>query len=135
MATKSYKDEIKKLDDEIARINAAREKLKETVKAEALANVETALKELNALGFNYRLVEGGRATAPRATATGTRRAGIRDDVLAAVSNAGPDGIKPADIRAKLGIDGKSGSQSVANALSALKKANKIADKNGAYVAA
>jgi len=122
---------IKKLDEE-------RSKLLEEAKANALATAERAVAELNGLGFNYRLVEGD---APRSittrVSTGTRRSGIRDTVFDTIQAAGPDGIKPADIREKLGIsnEDKRGAQSVANALSALKKASKIADHNGAYVVA
>lgn len=130
MADNSVLAKLRKLDEE-------RNRLLEEAKSTALANAEKALEELNELGFNYRLVEGGTtASAPRAsTQPGTRRRGIRDDVLATISEASPDGIAPADIRAKLGIaqDDKSGAQSVANALSNLKKTGKITDKNGLYI--
>lgn len=124
--------------DRIKELDAERAKLLEEAKATALANAEQAVAELNELGFNYRLVQGSVSApkAPKPSASG-RRSGIRESVLEAIQNAGPDGIAPAGIRQKLGIadDDKSGAQSVANALSALKKANKISDNNGAYVAA
>jgi len=135
---KNIAEELKELEAEEARIRERKAKLQESAKAEALANVNKALEELNALGYDYRLVEGkqGKASTPRTPSTGTRRSGIRDEVLDAIK-ATTDGISPADIRAKLGIgsDDKSGAQSVANALSALKKQNKIADKDGLYIAA
>ena len=126
-------DKIRKLDEEKA-------KLMSEAKATALANAEAAIAELNELGFNYRLVEGGTAQtvrAPRAQGTGTRRSGIRDDVLDTIKASGADGTTPSAIRQALGIeDGdKSGYQSVANALSALKKGAKIGEKDGKYVAA
>lgn len=124
--------------ERIKEIDAERAKLLDEAKATALANATSAVEELNALGFNYRLVQDGATAtrAPRQASTGTRRSGIRDDVLATITDAGDDGASPADIRAKLGIpnEDKSGAQSVANALSALKKAGKISDKDGAYYA-
>lgn len=124
--------------DRIRELDAEKTRLMDEAKATALANAQAAIAELNELGFNYRLTEGGTAPrAPRAQSSGGRRSGIRDDVLQAVVSSGADGISPAAIRQALGIaDGdKSGAQSVSNALSALKKASKIADKDGSYIAA
>lgn len=128
MATNSVLDKIRALDEQKA-------KLLGEAKAQALQNAKDAIAELNSLGFNYRLAEGEGS--PRAPRTGTRRSGIRDDVFNAVKKAGADGTSPAAIRQAIGIDAgdKSGSQSVANALSALKRAGKISDANGSYVAA
>ena len=132
MAKESVLDKLKALDEQ-------RASLLDEAKSTALAAAQQAVADLNELGFNYRLVEGGTATvrAPRAQSTGGRRSGIRDDVLNAVKASGADGTTPAAIRQALGIaDGdKSGAQSVANALSALKKGAKIGEKNGNYVAA
>ena len=62
----SVLERLKELDIE-------REKLMSEAKNEALAAATAAVEELNALGFTYRLVEGGRAnsTAP-SSRTGTR---------------------------------------------------------------
>jgi len=136
MAKESVIEQLKALDEQ-------RATLLNEAKATALATAEASVAELNELGFNYRLVEGGTAPtvhvprAPRAQGTGTRRSGIRDDVYDTIKAAGADGTTPSAIREALGIiDGdKSGYQSVANALSALKKASKIGDKAGKYVAA
>lgn len=128
MAQNSVLDRIKKLDEEKAQLLSQ-------AKSEALAKANTAIDELNSLGFNYRLIEAKAGSIITGSPAGTRRSGIRQDVLDAVTNAGPDGITPAKIRESIGVDGKSGAQSVSNALSALKKAGKITDKNGAYVAA
>ena len=137
MAAKNLKDELRKLDEEEARIREQRTKLREEAKTQALAAVNDALAELNALGYNYRLVEGVASTTSRSAPSsgGKRRTGIRDQVLAVVAEASPDGIAPAGIRDKLGVTDKSGTQAVANALSALKRTGKISDKDGAYIAA
>lgn len=59
--------------DELKRLDAERDKLITKAKGDALKNAEDAIESLNALGFNYRLVEGGstRRAAPSAR-TGTR---------------------------------------------------------------
>ena len=117
----SVLDEIKKLDEQ-------RAKLLSDAKKEALSAAQDAVKELNALGFNYRLVQAEGATTP----TGTRRAGIRGNVLNTISKA-TDGISRASLLEALGVKGdKSGESSVSNALTALKKANKVTSDNGLY---
>lgn len=122
----SVLEKIRKLEEQKA-------SLLSEAKKEALAKANEAVKELNELGFNYQLVQGETGGVTRSP-TG-RRSGIRNEVLKVVTDASPDGIAPAGIRDKLGLTDTSGAQSVANALSALKKANKIADKNGLYVSA
>lgn len=115
-------------------------------RAEAEARITEVQQELDDIAKEQRAIDAyeavktgrsvptttARTRAPSATG---RRSGIRDDVYNAVASAGPNGIKAAEVRAKLGITDKSGSQSVANALSALKRRNRIADKGGSYVAA
>lgn len=137
MAVKSARDELKRISDEQAKLEKQKEKLREQARGEALQTINAAIEELNALGYEYRLVEGGKPRAARSprVGNGKRRAGIRDEVLAAIASAGPDGIKPAAIRQQIGIDDKAGAQSVANAIQALKRQDKIADKDGSYVAA
>jgi hypothetical protein len=61
--------QIKKLDEE-------RAKLLESAKSDALARAEEAINELNALGFDYGLVEPARATARK---TRTARKGMVPD--------------------------------------------------------
>jgi DNA repair exonuclease SbcCD ATPase subunit len=58
--------QIKKLDEE-------RGKILEAAKKEAVARAEEAINELTALGFDYELVEPGRATArkPRTARKGS----------------------------------------------------------------
>ena len=111
------------IDQQIAALEAQKRELVKEEKKTALKKVELALQELNALGHNYSITEGG-------TPTRTRRTGVRDSVLEAVKKA--DGIKPADIAATLGLGDKAGKQSVANAISALKKAGSIVAKDGKY---
>lgn len=119
----SVLDQIRKLDEQKAQ-------LLETAKKESLAKAEAALKELSALGFHYRLVSDDGASI---RATGTRRTGIREEVLAAVK-ATP-GITRADLLEKMDAKGnKSAEQSVSNALAALKKAGTITGENGSYTA-
>lgn len=113
---------------QLKRLDEQRSKLLETAKASALAKAKEAVEELNALGYKYRLAEG---TVTRAT--GTRRSGIRDSVLQAVAKAGEAGIAPAKIREAIGATDKAGVQSVANALSALKKAKKVTEQGGNYM--
>ncbi|MDP1732475.1 MAG: hypothetical protein Q8L54_15140, partial [Devosia sp.] len=62
MATNTVLDKIRKLDEEKA-------KLMSEAKAQALQNAQAAVAELNELGFNYRLVEGGTSSAPRPRGT------------------------------------------------------------------
>jgi chromosome segregation ATPase len=91
-------------------------------------------RELAAIDAYEAAKTGKPAVQPRQrTTTGGRRSGIRDQVYDIVK---AKASSPADVRAILGIaDGdKSGSQSVANALSALKKAGKLTLNDGTYAA-
>ncbi len=111
----SVLDEIRKLDEQ-------KTKLMEQAKKTILAKAEQSVAELNQLGFDYRLVEGGTTTR---TTTGRRRTGIRQEVLDTIKKH-PQGIGRADILTTMDAKGdKSAEQSVSNALSALKKANTI----------
>lgn len=117
-------DEIKKLDEQ-------KNKLLEQARREALAKAESAVAELNALGFKYRLV-GGATTS---TTTGKRRSGIRTDILNIIKKH-PNGIARADIINELDAKGdKAAEQSVSNALSALKKQGQVTNEDGNYRAA
>lgn len=139
VAVKNAREELRRIDEEQAKLEKQKEQLRVQAKQEAMASIQDAIRELNSLGFSYRLIEDkgtGSTRGPRA-GSGTRRTGIRDQVLAAISAASPDGIAPAGIRERLGIEAgdKSGAQAVANALSALKRQSKISDKDGAYITA
>ena len=114
---------ISDIDKQIAALEAQKQKIIDDEKKAALKKVEDALAELNALGFNYKLTGG-------ASPLGKRRAGVRQSVLEVVKKA--NGIRPADIAATLDMGDKSGKQSVANALAALKKAKLVSAKDGIY---
>jgi hypothetical protein len=98
-----------------------------------ISSIDTELKAITA----YEQAKSGRApSASRSGGTGTRRSGIREEVLSAVKDASPDGASRSDLLAKLGAKGeKSAEQSVSNALSALKKAGTISQKGNLYIAA
>jgi len=114
-------DQIRKLDEE-------KQKLVQQAKTEALKAAESAIAELNALGFNYSLVE-GKGTRPT---SGKRRTGIRLEVLNIIKQ-NPKGIARAGILDGLSAKGDNAAeQSVSNALSALKKAGTITAKDGLY---
>lgn len=84
------------------------------------AEVDKKLAELDALTGTKR--------------GGTRRSGIRQEVLNAVKNA-PQGIARAGLLDALGAQDKSSQQSISNALAALKKAGTIDQKDGKYISA
>lgn len=123
----SVLDQLKKLDEQ-------REQLLASAKKEALEAAHAAIKSLNELGFNYSLVQ-GEGSAPTARAsTGTRRSGIRDQVLAVIQQS--DGLARADLLKTMEAAGdKKAEQSISNALAALKKAGIIVATNGVYTAA
>jgi hypothetical protein len=117
--------DLSDIDKQIAELEAKKRQIIDEEKKTAKKKVELALQELNSLGFNYKLVEEGAA--PK------RRTGVRDEVLKAVK--ANNGVRPADIAATLSMNDSKGKQSVANALSALKKAGKVTVENGEYRAA
>ena len=122
----SVLDQIRKLDEQKA-------KLLGDAKAEALIAAEAAIAALNELGFQYRLVEGGGSKPATTRTPGTRRTGIRDEVLDFVKNKA--GIGRAEIIEMMNGKGvKSIEQSISNALSALKKAGTILAHDGGYKA-
>jgi hypothetical protein len=110
-----------KLQDERAKLVEQRDAI-----TNQIDEIDALLAQLNALG--------GHPARMRAAPT-SRRSGIRDRVLEAVRrNSGT----PAEIRKALGIGAgdKGGSQSVSNAISALKRDGKITTAaDGTYAAA
>ncbi len=90
------------------------------------AEIATIDRELAAISAYERAKTG------RAPSTGTRRSGIRQDVLNAIKSH-PEGISCADLIEAMGVKGeKSGEKSVSNALSALKKNMSIDLVDGKY---
>ncbi|WP_160120026.1 hypothetical protein [Rhodovarius lipocyclicus] len=102
---------------------------------EELAAIDGKLERIENY-FNPGNVVGGKA--PRVTrkafATGTRRTGVRDDVLAAIKRR-PDGISRQDLLKAMDATEKSREQSISNAVAALKKEGKITTGQGHYKAA
>jgi CRP-like cAMP-binding protein len=124
--TESVLAKLKKLDEQ-------REQLIADAKKEALDAAQRAIDELNALGFNYRIVEGGSSTRRATTGTRTRRSGRREAILNTLREA-PDGLTRADILEKVGAKGDTKQeQSISNALTNMKKAGQIDQKDGKYV--
>ncbi len=64
----------------------------------------------------------------------SRRSGIRQAVLDTIKK-NPDGMTPGQIKDTMGLIDQSGSNSVTNALSALKRANRVTVDDGRYKAA
>lgn len=89
-------------------------------------------KELAAIEA-YESVKSGR-TATSSSSGGTRRTGIRDQILAVVK-AAPDGISAGDVLKQMDATSDQDKTAVRNALSALKKNNSIGLANGVYSAA
>ena len=112
--------------DQIKELEEQKNRLLEKARKEAVEKAEVAIAELNALGFNFRLV-GGPSTSGR-----KRRTGVRQQVLNAIQDR-PRCLSRADLLEKLGAKGdKSAEQSVSNALAALKKIKSISATNGTY---
>jgi hypothetical protein len=60
----SFIDQLKKLDEQQAKLEQERQKLQTQAHDEARQAVEGALAELNGLGYTYRLVEGAASKSP-----------------------------------------------------------------------
>lgn len=125
-------EELKKLEQQRAKLDEQHAKLAGEVKKELLSKAEAAVKELNDQGYNYRLVTGDSSTKATRT-TGTRRSGVRDSVLAEIKKH-PNGISRADLLAAMGATDEKAQQSVSNAVAALKKADQIISESGHYTA-
>ena len=122
----SVLDEIKKLDEKKAQLLSQ-------AKQEALQVANAAIKALNELGFNYQLVQ-GEGSPVTVRSSGTRRTGIRDEVLATVQKH-KDGISRSQLLEVMQAKGdKSAEQSISNALAALKKDGKVSGDDGIYKA-
>jgi hypothetical protein len=86
----------------------------------------------------YEEAKSGRTPTPttsRRRRTGTRRTGIRQDVLNLIKQH-PDGISRGDILIAMDAKGdRSREQSISNALAALKRTNAVSGEGGNYRAA
>lgn len=129
---------------ERARLDKAR---KEALANKAAVDKEIASidRELTALdayrdakGTTGKRAPGKRGPAKQGAAKGARRAtGRRGEKRQAVLDLiqrNPDGLSRGEILAQMGVKGnKSAEQSVSNALSALKKSDKVSSREGKYV--
>ena len=113
------------IEAQIAELEAQKRTLIADEKKSAIKKAQLAIDELNALGFNYSLVEKGSAPSR------TRRTGIRQEVLAIIKEAAGD-ISRSDLLQKLEAETKSAQQSISNALAALKKSGEIEGERGVY---
>ena len=119
-------DQLKDLENQRIKLEQQKSDLINKAKDELVAKITPLVQQLNDLGFNYKLIEGGRKS------TGARRTGIRNEILAIIKKA-PNGIARADIIAALSAKGDTAAeQSVSNALSALKKQGKVSSADGKY---
>lgn len=124
------------VDQERTRLNKQRDKLTKQMSdlEEQIHQVDTELAAIAA----YEAAKAGKLptlTTTKRTTRGARTPGRRDAVLQLITTH-PDGLARADILDKMGVKGdKSGEQSVSNALSALKKDNKIGQNGNLYVPA
>lgn len=126
--------------DQIMELEAQKQAIMTKAKTEYLTAAQKAVEDLNNLGFNYKLVEGG-GSAARNTSNGTDRAtrsprkgGISEQVLAVIKEAA-EGMSRAGVLAAMNADDTKAEQSISNALSNLKKKGQLTAENGVYKAA
>jgi hypothetical protein len=132
MATESAAQRLKEIDEQRASLERERGEIEEEIRAEALGAATRAIATLVSLGYDYRLSGTGKRRGNR----GLGWTGIREQVLGIVRTAGPKGIDAAGVRRALDVDQSdtSGSQAIANALFALKRASKITNRQRKYTA-
>lgn len=115
--------------DELRKLEAKKQELSAKAKEEALAQANDAIAILNSLGYPYKLTGGPKPQ------KGQRRSGIRQEVLDVIANH-QDGITRADLLTALNAKGDTkAEQAVSNAISALKKTDRITADNGVYTIA
>lgn len=126
---------LDEIDAQIRALEDQKKQIQQKAKDAALNKANAAIEELRKLGYNYRLTEGSGSASrtPRASG-GTRRTGIRDQVLAVVK-ASPDGITAADVLSKMNASEDAEKTSIRNALAALKRGNSVGLKDGKYLPA
>ena len=126
---------------ERTRLDKARKDVlaKKAVVEKELESIEQELIALDA----YRQAKGGpagRTAAKRGGSNGARRAtgrrGEKRQAVLNLINENPVGLSRGEILVQMGVKGnRSAEQSVSNALSALKKAEKVNSREGKYVPA
>ena len=111
------------MKQERARLNATKQELTSQMD-DLIIQVSGIDKELKALDAYERAKSGATAS--------KRRSGIRAEVLEIIQKA-PNGISRADLLATMDAQGnKSRTQSISNALAALKKAGTVSSDDGIY---
>jgi len=135
MAEPSFADSIAK---ERERLRTKREGIlaEQQKLTEQLHELDRELKAIDA----YEAVKQGKDAlprTPRSASNGSRPPrGEKRELLVQLLAQHPDGLARGEIIEKLGGKGdKSAEQSISNALSALKKQNKLGSKDGKYVSA
>lgn len=121
--------------DQIMELEAQKQKLLDDAKKQLVKQAEKAVADLNNLGFNYRLIEGGTAPKQNTTSTRGRRMGVAQQVLD-VLKAAPTGLPRAAVLEQMNADDDKAKQSISNALSNLKKKGLLnLSDDGIYTAA
>ena len=131
---------------ERARLDKARKEALASKSAvdKEIASIERELTALDAYreakGTTGKRAPGKRGPAKQSIAKGARRAtgrrGEKRQAVLDLIHKNPDGLSRGEILAQLGAKGnKSAEQSVSNALSALKKSDKVNSRQGKYVTA
>ena len=131
---------------ERARLDKARKEALASKSAvdKEIASIERELTALDAYreakGTTGKRAPGKRGPAKQGAAKGARRAtgrrGEKRQAVLDLIHRNPDGLSRGEILAQMGVKGnKSAEQSVSNALSALKKSDKVNSREGKYVTA
>ena len=134
------------IKNERARLEKARKQALASKSAvdKELASIENELVALDAYqeakGTTGRRSPGQRAAAKPVRSVGkdgaTGRRGEKRQAVLDLIQRNPDGLSRGEILAQMGVKGnKSAEQSVSNALSALKKSDKVNSREGKYVTA
>jgi len=126
----------------IKQLEAKKQKLLAKAKTECLKKVETVLRELRELGFEYELVE-APSTQTKVTkklepaknkrTAKKRRSGIGEKVRRSIASQ-PAGMTRKAINAALKADSQTDKRAISNALSALKRNNAVTLEGGIYKA-
>lgn len=126
--------------EQLKELESQKSKLVNAAKSDALKRAKSAVAELNALGFSYRLVDDvapKKTTAKPAKAAkasgGKRRTGIRETVYKAIA-ASSEGMKRGELVVALNMKEANAKQAVSNALANLKKEGRVSAVKGRYTA-
>lgn len=123
---------LDEIDAQIRALEDQKKQLQQKAKDDQLKKANAAIDELRKLGYSYRLVGNDRTPSTSSAGTGSRRTGIRDQVLAVVQ--GTKGITASEVLTKMSASDDTEKTSIRNALAALKRTNKVTLKDGSYTA-